>query len=164
MNKHTLILVVDDDDNDLQMTRETITSRGSDLEVCTARDGAEALDFLHCRERFKDRPVRHPDLLLLDLNMPRIDGWEVLREIKDDPAFKTIPVVVFTSSSRDHDLALCYELGANAYVVKPIDFREFTEAVRGIQSFWTKHNHPPVPLPTPSGASVPAGAKAGSPP
>ena len=143
MSRHSLILVADDDENDLRMTLEALAGRSADLEVRTVHDGAEALDYLYGREAFKDRPAGNPEVLLLDLNMPRVDGWEVLRRVKTDAALRTIPVVVFTSSSRDHDVGECYELGANAYVVKPIGFREFTEVVRDIQHFWTECNHPP---------------------
>lgn len=162
MSKRNLILVVDDDENDLRMTLAALAQRGTGLEVRTAHDGAEALDYLYGREAFKGRPTGNPEMLLLDLHMPRIDGWEVLKRIKADAALRTIPVVVFTSSSRDHDVEQCYELGANAYVVKPIDFKKFTEVVHDIQHFWTECNHPPAALPAAEAASAPAGAKAGS--
>lgn len=164
MNKHNLILVADDDDNDLRMTLEALAPRGADLEVRTVRDGAEALDYLYSREAFKDRPAGNPGMVLLDLNMPRIDGWEVLRRIKSDAALHTIPVVVFTSSSREHDVDQCYALGANAYVVKPIDYHEFTEVVRAIRHFWTEHNLPPAAGRAVEAVLAPAGARAGSPP
>jgi CheY-like chemotaxis protein len=161
MSRPSQILVADDDENDLRMTLAALAQRGTDLEVHTVHDGAEALDYLYGREAFKDRPAGNPEVLLLDLNMPRIDGWEVLRRIKADAALRSIPVVVFTSSSRDHDVGQCYELGANAYVVKPIDFREFTEVVRDIQRFWTERNHPPIVLHAVEAVPGPAGAKAG---
>jgi CheY-like chemotaxis protein len=162
MSRRNLILVADDDENDLRMTLEALAQRGTDLEVRTVHDGAEALDYLYGREAFKDRPAGNPEMLLLDLNMPRIDGWEVLRRIKTDAALHTIPVIVFTSSSRDHDVDQCYELGANAYVVKPIDFHQFTEVVRDIQHFWTECNRPPGPLHAVETAPGPVGTKAGS--
>lgn len=166
MSKPRLILVADDDANDLQMILAALAPPGSDLEVRTMRDGAETLDYLHGREGFKERPPGNPDLLLLDLNMPRVDGWAVLRQVKTDAVLRTIPVVVFTSSSRDRDVARCYELGANAYVVKPIDFHEFTGAVGDIRRFWTGCNHPPVALHTlgAGAGSSPVAASAGCPP
>jgi CheY-like chemotaxis protein len=149
MSNRNLILVADDDENDLKMTLAALTRVGTDpeVEVHTVHDGAEALDYLHGEGAFKDRPAGNPQVLLLDLNMPRIDGWEVLRQVKSEANLKTIPVVVFTSSSRDHDVEQCYGLGVNAYVVKPIDFQEFTEVVRDIEVFWTKRNHPPPAQP-----------------
>src|SRR5258708_40218296 len=161
MSKRNLSLVADDDENDLRMTLAALASRDADLEVRPVHDGAEALDYLYGQGAFKDRPAGNPGMLLLDLNMPRIDGWEVLRRIKADAALRTMPVVVFTSSSRDRDVEQCYELGANAYVVKPIDFKEFTEVVRDIQHFWTERNHPPVALRPVETAPGLAGAKAG---
>ena len=151
MNKRAMILVVDDDENDVRMTLAALARHGVEAQVCVADDGAEALDYLHCRGKFKDRPPGNPGLLLLDLNMPRIDGWGVLRELKADAHFRTIPVVVFTSSARDHDVAQCYELGANAFVVKPIAFDQFSETVRDIRAFWIGRNHPPPNLMTGAG-------------
>ena len=141
------ILVVDDDENDRQLTMAALTQRGDELRVHTAQDGAEALDYLHARNAFKDRPAGSLLMILLDLNMPRVDGWEVLRQLKSDPVLRTIPVVVFTSSSRDHDREQCYVLGANAYVVKPIDHREYAETVRDILAFWVERNTPCAPPP-----------------
>lgn len=164
MNPRSLMLVADDDENDLRMILEALAGRGADLEVRTVHDGAETLDYLYGREAFKDRLPGNPEVLLLDLNMPRIDGWEVLRQVKADATLRTIPVVVFTSSSRDHDVEQCYELGANAYVVKPIDFHAFTEVVRDIRVFWTERNHPPVQPRARQVASGQAGAKADHPP
>ncbi|MBI3885801.1 MAG: response regulator [Opitutae bacterium] len=144
------ILVADDDENDRRLTLAALDELGAELEVRTVRDGAELLDYLRREGDFKDRSPGNPALLLLDLNMPRVDGWEVLRTIKSDPALKAIPVVVFTSSSRDRDVERCYQLGANAYVVKPIDFGEFTVTVRNIRVFWTAHNHTPQPAFSPA--------------
>lgn len=164
MSKPHLILVADDDANDLQMLLAALAPFGSDLEVRTVRDGAEALDYLRGREAFRARPPGNPDLLLLDLNMPRVDGWTVLRQVKADAALRTIPVVVFTSSARDLDVTRCYELGANAYVVKPIDFHEFTEVVQDVRRFWTGRNHPPVALEAIEAGDGPVAAGAGCPP
>ena len=161
MSKSGPILVADDDDNDLRMTVAALTQHDADLEVRTVHDGAEALDYLYGREAFNERPAGNPALLLLDLNMPRIDGWAVLRQVKSDPMLRFIPVVVFTSSARDHDVEQCYELGANAYVVKPIDYHEFTRVVRDIQYFWIVRNHPPLPPHTAEAGPGLAAANAG---
>ncbi len=147
MSKSLVILVADDDDNDLAMTLAALARRGAKPTVFAVHDGAEALDFLHHRGEFQGRTPGNPDVLLLDLNMPKLDGWEVLRQLKADEQLKTIPVVVFTSSKRDRDVQESYELGANAYVVKPIDFEEFTNAILDIKSFWTERNQPPGAAP-----------------
>mgnify|MGYP001558632694 CR=1 FL=1 len=147
MTKSLIILVADDDENDLTMTLAALACRGAKPEVIAVNDGAEAMDYLHRRGGFQSRAPGNPDVVLLDLNMPRLDGWEVLRQIKADAKLKTIPVVVFTSSKRESDVRECYELGANAYVVKPIDYGQFTDAILDIQTFWTERNQPlPVPL------------------
>jgi CheY-like chemotaxis protein len=143
MNNHIVILVADDDEHDLQMTLDALASRGVTSRVIAVHDGAEAMDFLHSRGSFQSRTPGNPEILLLDLNMPRLDGWEVLRLIKADVTLKTIPVVIFTSSQRERDVRESYELGANAYVVKPIDYEKFSDAIRDIQTFWTDRNQPP---------------------
>lgn len=164
MSPPNIILVADDDENDVQMTRAALQPGGAEVAMHTVRDGAEALDYLHGRGAFQQRPPGHPAVLLLDLNMPRVDGWEVLRQVKSDDALRTIPVVVFTSSSRDRDVEQCYRLGVNAYVVKPIDFKRFAQVVQEIQAFWIGCNLPPVPAPGRTVPSGPAGVPAGSPP
>lgn len=135
------ILVADDDDNDLRMISRVLKRDGEDPKgVFYVRDGAEVLDFLHMRGAFASRPPKLPELMLLDLHMPRIDGWEVLRQIKTDPALKLMPVVIFSSSARDTDIRRSYELGANAYVVKPINYSEFKYTIAAIESFWVTCN------------------------
>lgn len=106
-------------------------------------DGAEALDYLTCRGKFSGRPGGLPAVILLDLKMPRLDGIEVLRQIKSDAVLKKIPVVVMTSSREDRDLHTCYDLHTNAYVVKPVNFSEFVEAVRQVGAFWAVLNELP---------------------
>lgn len=164
MTGRDFILVTEDDEQDLHLTIAALAQSDADPAVppvVAVRDGAEALDFLYARGEFQQRAPGRPVLLLLDLNMPRIDGWEVLRQLKSDERLRTIPVVVFTSSTRDSDVLHCYELGANAYVVKPADFHEFAEVVRDIRTFWTKRNFPPVPGGVrPEGLSLSAGGKA----
>ena len=107
------------------------------------RDGAQALDYLYRRNAYADRPRSHPALLLLDLKMPKIDGTEVLRQVKTDPTLRMIPVVVLTSSREEQDLVRSYDLGVNAYVVKPVDFTEFINAVKLLGGFWAVVNEPP---------------------
>ena len=111
--------------------------------MVVARDGVEVLDYLYRRGIFADRPVGNPVVILLDLKMPRLDGLQVLRQLKADAAMSIIPVVALTSSREDLDLSECYKLGVNAYVVKPVRFSEFIEAVKGLGVFWTLINEPP---------------------
>jgi CheY-like chemotaxis protein len=137
MHHERSILVADDDKNDVSMITHALGLGAQESGgVQTVSDGAEALDYLFARGAFKGRPPGNPDVVLLDLKMPRVDGWEVLRQVKSDPTLKTIPVIVFSSSARETDILQSYQLGANAYVVKPISFHEFVETVGHIKSFW----------------------------
>ena len=117
---------------------------GEANKVVVARDGAEALDYLYRRGPFAGRPPGHPVVVLLDLKMPRVDGLEVLRQVKGDPGLRTIPIVVLTSSDRDQDVVESYNLGVNAYVVKPVAFDEFVEVVKQIGLFWVLINETPL--------------------
>ena len=137
------IVLAEDNANDVELTLTALRDNHVLNEVVVVRDGAEALDYLFRREGHKHRPGGNPALLLLDLKMPKVDGIEVLRQVKADPQLKTIPVVVLTSSREETDLARTYDLGVNAYVVKPVDFIEFVEAVRRLGSFWAVVNEPP---------------------
>ena len=137
------ILLAEDDPNDVELTLVALEEHNLANQVVVARDGAEALDYLYRRGRFAGRPAGHPVVVLLDLKMPKVDGLEVLRQVKGDPALKTIPVVVLTSSSRDQDLFESYNLGVNAYVVKPVAFDKFVEVVRQIGLFWVLMNEAP---------------------
>jgi CheY-like chemotaxis protein len=137
------ILLVDDSPQDTELTLDALNSYHLANEVVSLRDGVEALDYLLRRGVFADRPEGNPALLLLDLKMPRVDGIEVLRQIRSDPKLKLIPVVVMTSSREQHDLLDSYELGANAYVVKPVNFHEFVNAVKQVGGFWAMLNEPP---------------------
>jgi CheY-like chemotaxis protein len=139
MNHERFILVADDDINDVSMITHALGDRAPGC-VHTVSDGAEALDYLLARGRYKDRPPGNPHILLLDLKMPRVDGWEVLKQVKSNPALRLIPVIVFSSSARETDILRSYELGANAYVVKPISFPQFVQAVGAIKAFWTECN------------------------
>lgn len=128
------ILLVEDDPGDVLMTREAFEHHKIRNELHVASDGVEALEFLNRQGRFERAP--RPGLILLDLNLPRKDGRELLGEIKQDPDLRTIPVVVLTTSEADEDIVRSYDLHANAYVTKPVDFDKFVEVVRKIDDFW----------------------------
>jgi CheY-like chemotaxis protein len=137
------ILLAEDSANDVELTLTALDQHRLANGIDVVRDGAEALDYLYGRGAFAGRTSGNPALLLLDLKMPKVDGLEVLRAIKADPSLKTIPVVMLTSSREERDLAESYELGVNSYVVKPVDFHEFMEAVRQIGIFWAVVNEAP---------------------
>lgn len=143
MNLLKRILLVEDDPMDAEMTLRALAAHHLANEVVHLRDGAEALDFLYRRGRFSDRPNGNPAVVLLDLKMPRVDGLEVLRQIKGEPGLRQIPVVVMTSSREDRDLQAAYTLGVNAYVVKPLKFQSFVDAVKQVGAFWAVLNEPP---------------------
>jgi CheY-like chemotaxis protein len=137
------ILLAEDDPVDRKLTLRALTDHNLANAVDVARDGAETLDYLFRRGRFADRPGGHPLLVLLDIKMPKVDGIEVLRRIKADPELRVIPVVVLTSSHEEQDLAHCYRFGVNAYVVKPVEFEAFVQAVKHLAVFWALINEPP---------------------
>ena len=137
------ILYVEDSPRDAELTLEALTQSHLANEVIHVRDGADALDYLFRRGEFAGRPNDLPAVILLDLKMPRVDGLEVLRQIRGDADLKTIPVVVMTSSREDSDLVQCYALGVNAYVVKPVIFHDFVDAVKQVGGFWAVLNQPP---------------------
>jgi CheY-like chemotaxis protein len=137
------ILLVEDDPNDVELTLAALSDHKLANEVAVARDGVEALDYLYRRGSFARRPPGNPVVILLDLKMPRMDGVQVLRQIKEDELLRLIPVVVLTSSRESLDLQACYRLGVNAYVVKPVQFVEFVEAVKQTGIFWALINQPP---------------------
>jgi len=136
------ILLVDDNENDLELTRMALTQYKVANEIICLRDGAEALDFLNRRGAFQSRPEALPIVVLLDIKMPKVDGVEVLRAMKSDAKLQRIPVVMLTSSRQGPDVEECYRIGANAYVVKPVDFQQFAEAVKTIGRFWAVLNEP----------------------
>jgi CheY-like chemotaxis protein len=138
------ILLVEDNPNDAELTLEALAEHRLANEVVHLRDGAEALDYLHGRGQFTGRDKGLPALVLLDLKMPKVDGLEVLRQMKGDEQLKTIPVVILTSSREERDLVESYQLGVNAYVVKPVDFSAFVEAVKQLGGFWAVINEPPT--------------------
>ncbi len=137
------ILLVEDSQYDIELVLTALAENHFDNEVVIARDGEEALDYLYRRGAFEQRPDCNPAVVLLDLKMPKVDGLEVLKQIKADPALKAIPVVMLTSSREDQDLVTSYRLGVNAYVVKPVDFSEFREAISQVGMFWGTLNQPP---------------------
>jgi CheY-like chemotaxis protein len=137
------IVLAEDNANDVELTVSALRENHVANEVVVVRDGAEALDYLYKRNGHASRSGKNPALLLLDLKMPKVDGIEVLRQVKSDPALKSIPVVVLTSSREEHDLLRSYDLGVNAYVVKPVDFTEFVEAVKLLGGFWALLNEQP---------------------
>jgi len=137
------ILLAEDDANDVELTLTALSEYHLGNEVLTVSDGAEALDFLFRQGRYEGRTDGQPAVVLLDVKMPKVGGIEVLRRIKSDPRLKSIPVVMLTSSREETDLVESYELGANAYVVKPVDFHAFAEAVKRLGVFWVLVNEPP---------------------
>lgn len=143
MHTFKRILLVEDDPKDIELTLTVLDEYSLANEVVTVRDGVEALDYLYRRGDFAQRPAGNPILILLDLKMPRLDGVEVLRQLKADEQLRCIPVVILTSSRESYDLEECYRLGGNAYVVKPVHFADFVEAVRQIGVFWALINEPP---------------------
>jgi two-component system, response regulator len=141
-NQRAEILLVEDNPNDVKLTMNAFKTANLANSVHVARDGVEALEFLFGAASNSDEKLQErPKLILLDLKLPRLDGHEVLKRIKDDPRTRGIPVVVLTSSSEERDVMKTYGLGANSYIVKPVDFEQFTEAVRDIGKYWLEINH-----------------------
>jgi CheY-like chemotaxis protein len=137
------ILLVEDDPKDVELTLTALEEYKLANEVVVTRDGEEALDYLYRRGNFTTRSTDNPAVLLLDLKLPKVDGLEVLQQIKADAKLKLIPVVVLTSSHEERDMVTSYKLGVNAYVVKPVDFHEFVNAVKELGIFWALVNEPP---------------------
>jgi CheY-like chemotaxis protein len=137
------ILLVEDDPKDIELTVTALSEYNLANDIVIVRDGVEALDYIYCREAFAARSDGNPVVILLDLKMPRLDGLQVLRQLKSDERTRFIPIVILTSSRESQDLEECYHFGANAYVVKPVHFKEFAEAVKGIGVFWALINEPP---------------------
>ena len=137
------ILLVEDNPHDLELTLIALERSQLANEVVIVRDGAEALDYLHGRGAYAGREQGNPAVVLLDLKLPKVDGLEVLAEIRAQAALKSVPVVMLTSSKEEQDLIRSYELGVNAYVVKPVDFTEFVRAIADLGIFWAVLNEPP---------------------
>lgn len=143
MNTFKNILLAEDNPKDVELTLEALGEHNLANDVIVANDGAEALDYLYRRGKHEHRAQGNPAVVLLDLKMPKVDGIQVLKTIKNDEALKTIPVVVLTSSREERDLVETYRLGVNAYVVKPVEFQEFVKAVSQLGVFWAIVNEPP---------------------
>lgn len=139
------ILLAEDNPNDVELTLTALHSLKLANEIIVVNDGAQVLDFIHRRNAFASRPDLLPAVVLLDLKMPRVDGLEALRRIRADTAISKLPIVILTSSREENDLVKGYELGANAYVVKPVDFDQFIGAVTKVGVFWALVNEPPPP-------------------
>ena len=143
MNKLGRILLVEDDPKDVELTLTALEEYNLANEVIVARDGEEALEYLYSRGKFKTRSDGNPSVMLLDLKLPKVDGLEVLKQIKSEEKLRMIPVVVLTSSKEEKDMVASYQLGVNAYVVKPVDFHEFVNAIKELGVFWAVINEPP---------------------
>ena len=142
--KPTEILLVEDNPDDVELTLHALRAEKLANRIEVARDGEEALDFLFCRGRYADRSLDSPPwIVLLDLKLPKVDGLEVLRQIKSDARTKTIPVVILTSSREDRDLVDSYQLGVNSYIQKPVDFEQFRSIIRQLGLYWLVVNQPP---------------------
>jgi CheY-like chemotaxis protein len=137
------ILMVEDDPMDVELSLTALEEYNLANEVVVARDGQQALDYLYCRGEYKARASGNPAVMLLDLKLPKVDGLEVLKQIKSDEELRLIPVVVLTSSKEEKDMVASYKLGVNAYVVKPVDFHQFVNAIKELGVFWAVINEPP---------------------
>ncbi len=143
MNELGRILLAEDDPYDIELTLTALAEHNLANDVAVVRDGEEALDYVHRRGRFAARLPGHPVVVLVDIKMPKVDGIEVIRRMKSDEQTRCIPVVVLTSSRESRDLDECYRLGVNAFVVKPLQFTEFVQAVKQVGAFWALLNEPP---------------------
>ena len=137
------ILLVEDNPYDVELTLRAFKQYNIANNICTVRDGAEALEFIFCTGAYADRDSSVPKLILLDLKLPKLDGVEVLQRIKADPRTKLIPVVALTTSNAERDVKECYQLGINSYIVKPLDFKQFSEAIRQVGLYWLLLNRLP---------------------
>ena len=143
MNRLGRILLVEDDPKDVELTLTALEEYNLANEVIVARDGEEALEYLYSRGKFKTRSSDNPAVVLLDLKLPKVDGLEVLKQIKSEEKLRMMPVVVLTSSKEEKDMVASYKLGVSAYVVKPVDFHEFVNAIKELGVFWAVINEPP---------------------
>ena len=137
------ILIVDDSPNDVELTIKALKKNNLANEIDVAEDGEEALDYLYKRGKFTGRENVNPAVIIMDIKMPKVNGIEVLKHIRFNPEFKLIPVIMLTSSGEEKDLVESYKLGANAYVVKPVDITQFIEAIKVLGQFWAVINQPP---------------------
>ena len=143
MNDLRTILLAEDNQNDVELTLAALSEQNLANRVVVVHDGVEVIEYLRCEGNFRMRKKGNPAVILLDIKMPRMDGIEVLQIIRNDQALKMIPVVMLTSSREEPDLLKCYELGVNAYVVKPVDFKDFFDAVKQLGVFWAMINELP---------------------
>jgi DNA-binding response OmpR family regulator len=143
MNRLGRILLVEDDPKDVELTLTALEEYNLANEVIVARDGEEALEYLYSRGKFKTRSSDNPAVMLLDLKLPKVDGLEVLKQVKSEEKLRMIPIVVLTSSKEEKDMVASYKLGLRAYVVKPVDFHEFVNAIKELGIFWAVINEPP---------------------
>jgi CheY-like chemotaxis protein len=143
MSRLGRILMVEDDPKDVELSLTALEEYNLANEVVVMRDGEQALDYLYCRGEYQTRSRGNPAVMLLDLKLPKVDGLEVLKQIKSDGELRMIPVVVLTSSKEEKDMVASYRLGVNAYVVKPVDFHEFVNAIKELGVFWAVINEPP---------------------
>jgi two-component system response regulator len=130
------ILLVEDNPNDELLALHAFKKHSLDQKVYVVRDGAEALEYMFCTGEFADRPPENPRVILLDKKLPLVDGMEVLRQIRADPRTHTVPVVMLTSSAEDRDIIESYDLGVNSYIVKPVDFEQFSDTARQLGCYW----------------------------
>jgi CheY-like chemotaxis protein len=137
------ILLIEDSAPDVELTLAALAKCKLANEIVVTRDGAEGLDFLYRRGAYADRPAGDPAVVLLDLKLPKLDGLEVLERVKNDPMMRHVPVVMLTSSKEERDLVRSYELGVNAFVVKPVEFKAFFAAIEDLGVFWAVLNEPP---------------------
>ena len=137
------ILLVEDDSKDVELTLTALEEYNLANEVIVTRDGEQALDYLFCRGEYQMRSSENPAVMLLDLKLPKLDGLEVLKQVKSNDSLRMIPVVVLTSSKEERDMVASYKLGVNAYVVKPVNFHEFVNAIKELGVFWAIINEPP---------------------
>ena len=145
MPREVEILLVEDNPSDLELAMHALKKYNLANNIEIKRDGAEALDFIFCQGKYTERDIEEiPKIILLDLKLPKIDGLEVLNKIKSNPRTRNIPVVVMTSSNQERDIVESYELGVNSYIVKPVDFEQFADAVRNIGFYWLLLNEPPA--------------------
>ena len=135
--------MVEDDPKDVELTLTALEDYNLANEVVVANDGEEALDYLYCRGKFSNRSSDNPAVMLLDLKLPKVDGLEILKIVKSDDKLKLIPIVVLTSAHEEKDMVTSYKLGVNAYVVKPVAFHEFVNAIKELGVFWAVINAPP---------------------
>ena len=143
MNTLGRIFLVEDDPKDVELTLTALEEYNLANEVIVARDGEEALEYLYSRGKFKTRSSGNPAVVLLDLKLPKVDGLEVLKQVKSEEKLRMIPIVVLTSSKEEKDMVASYKLGVSAYVVKPVDFHEFVNAIKELGVFWAVINEPP---------------------